>query len=1042
MVRSIGRRILTPGRVARGPAPVVTVQPPRDPPFSTPPTGPLRRLLLILLAAASLTASTEDPRAIVRAATLAVQADSAGALVSRWRAAASRAEGARDAILGLATIERLTYDYDAAERRYRSLFVADGASPDRHDVHARLGLGMGMDAQGLGGEPVIGLFRSALRHARALGDSTDTGEALFRLGSLLMPMGNTGPGLAYVDSALRILPASARGLRATARCRRAQFFVATMRPGSADSVETALVEARASGDAEALGFCLRAGTVLYRLRDRPEARDSAEMQLIELRRRTRDRSGLSMALLLRGDNARTQGRFGESSAILREALTEARASRNRFIEATVALGIGATSLLMNDHAVAGEYIERAIASFEASNDSASLMFGLSYRPFVSMAAGDLDRARSQTLPLIDYWRRHGDFDHLTQLYRQLASIELRAGNLDAAGRALELAHASANRIETASERGGVEYDRGRLALRRGDFAAAERGFRRFLADLAPGEQLPRYEGRLRIAEVYARRGDIAQAERELAAAGAELDAWRASLPDPELRTMAFQASAFEAGDRNASVAVVLSALASGGRATSAFELAERRRARELAERMARAHALRDTPRDAPPDTRRDTARRAADSTPGNGALVTTTPAWTAAAIARAIPDDATALLEFVTAPGGAPTTLFVLTRASAERGDVRAFRLPPADSLVGEIGRLVALIEGGEDPKTLARALGATLLDQPLRALPAAVTRLVMVPDGPLHRMPWDVLRLSDGRYVAEQYAVGVVPSAAIAATLWSGTRSRGADAAARVLVFGDPVFPATSSATTGGDIYRSGLDASGGLPRLPHSAREARLVATYGAASDIRLRERATAASLKRGSLAGYDVVHLATHALIDERFASRSVLALGAGEGETGFVGASDLATLDLDASLVVLSACRSAGGVVVDGEGIQGLTAPLLEAGARSVVATSWRIGDRATVPFIEAFYGAMADSAPVVDALRAAKVDAIRRGAPPSEWAAFTVVGDPLVRVPLVKPTTPFPWMQVAALVLGLVVIVGLTVAVLGHRRARRLRPDAA
>ena len=843
-------------------------------------------------------------------------------------------------------------------------------------------------------------------------------------------MGNTGPGLAYVDSALRTLPASARGLRATARCRRAQFFVATMRPGSADSVEIALVEARASGDAEALGFCLRAGTVLYRLRDRADAREAAEVELIELRRRTRDRSGLSMALLLRGDNVRTQGRFGESAVILREALEEARASRNRFIEATVALGIGGTALLMNDNAVAGEYIERAIASFEASNDSASLMFGLSYRPFVSMAAGDLDRARSQTLPLIDYWRRHGDFDHLTQLYRQLASIELRAGNLEAAGRALDLAHASANRIETASERGGVEYDRGRLALRRGDFAAAERGFRRFLADLGPTERLPRYEGRLRIAEVHARRGDLAEAERELAAAGEELDAWRATLPDPELRTMAFQASAFEAGDRNASVAVVLSALATGGRATSAFELAERRRARELAERMARAHALRDTPLEAD------------DSSSTGAAIVTASPAWTAAAIARSIPDDATALLEFVTAPGGAPTTLFLLTRASAEGGHVRAFRLPPADSLVGEIGRLVALVEGGDDPQALGRALGATLLDPALRALPAAVTRLVMVPDGPLHRVPWDVLRLADGRYVAEQYAVGVVPSAAIAATLWTGARPRDAGTGARILAFGDPVFPAASAATRGGDIYRSGLDASGGLPRLPHSAREARLVATYGAEADIRLGEEATAASLMRGSLAGYDVVHLATHALIDERFASRSVLALGAGEGETGFVGASDLAALDLDASLVVLSACRSAGGVVVDGEGIQGLTAPLLEAGARSVVATSWRIGDRATVPFIEAFYAAMAGGSPVVDALRAAKVDAIRRGAPPSEWAAFTMVGDPLVRVQLVNPATRFPWMQAAALLLGLTVIVGLIIAVLGHRRGRRGRSEPA
>ena len=982
----------------------------------------MRRLLAPFVAAAALVAAADDPRAIVSRATSAVRADTAARLTSEWRRAANR-----DAILGLATIERLTYDYVAAERHYRSLFIADSTRPDRHDVLARLGLGAGLDARGQSGEPVADLFRTALGRARVLGDSTDVGEALFRLGSLLMPMGNNANGLAYVDSALLMLPASARGLRATARCRRSQYFIATMVPGGADSLEAALTEARATDDPEALGFCLRAATVLYRLREESGPREAAEEEMIALRRRTHDRSGLSMALLVRADNLRTQGRLGEAMRYLREAEVEARASGNRFIEATVALGVGGTALLMNDHAIAGDYIERAIASFEASNDTASFMFARSYRPFVSMAAGDLERARAQTLPLIEYWRRHGDFDHLTQLQRQLASIEMRGGNLDAAERALDDARASADRVAGGGVRAGIAYDRGRLALRRGDLVAAERGFRRYLSDLDSTERLPRYEGRLRVAEVYARRGDLARAEQELAAAGEQLDAWRATLPDPELRTMAFQASAFEAGDRNASVAIVLSALASGGRAPAAFELAERRRARELAERMARAHALREGPADS-------SATDAKSST-----LVAATSARSAADIARAIPDDETAILEFVTAPGGAPTTLLVLTRAM--RGGVAAFRLPSADSLVAEIGRLVGLIEGGADPKALERALAVSVLDSALAWLPASVTRLVVVPDGPLHRMPWDALRLADGRYLVERYAVGVAPSAAIAATLWTSPR-RGASAdGARVLAFGDPEFPETSTASRGVDVHRSALDASGGLPRLPYSAREARLVARYGTSSDVRLGDRATAASLTNGPLAGFDVVHLATHALIDERVASRSVLALGAGDGASGFVSPSDLAALDIDAALVVLSACRSAGGVVVDGEGIQGLTAPLLEAGVRSVVATTWRIGDRATVPFIEAFYSAMADSLPVVDALRAAKIDAIRRGAPPGEWAAFTVVGDPLARVDLVQPTRGIPWMLIAGLVLAHLVIVGLVVAVLWHRRSLRASPGA-
>jgi hypothetical protein len=76
-------------------------------------------------------------------------------------------------------------------------------------------------------------------------------------------------------------------------------------------------------------------------------------------------------------------------------------------------------------------------------------------------------------------------------------------------------------------------------------------------------------------------------------------------------------------------------------------------------------------------------------------------------------------------------------------------------------------------------------------------------------------------------------------------------------------------------------------------------------------------------------------------------------------------------------VLSGCRTAGGVLVEGEGVQGLTAPLIQAGARCVVASQWRIADRGTVPFIQAFYQALSTGLPVGDALRQAKLDALHQ-----------------------------------------------------------------
>jgi hypothetical protein len=90
-------------------------------------------------------------------------------------------------------------------------------------------------------------------------------------------------------------------------------------------------------------------------------------------------------------------------------------------------------------------------------------------------------------------------------------------------------------------------------------------------------------------------------------------------------------------------------------------------------------------------------------------------------------------------------------------------------------------------------------------------------------------------------------------------------------------------------------------------------------------------------------------------------------------------------------------------------------MLAAGARSVVATRWRVGDRATVAFARDFYAALARGLPVADALREARLPLLRRGAPPTSWAAFTVVGDPLVTVPLRQPAPTLPpWWTLAAL----------------------------
>ena len=297
------------------------------------------------------------------------------------------------------------------------------------------------------------------------------------------------------------------------------------------------------------------------------------------------------------------------------------------------------------------------------------------------------------------------------------------------------------------------------------------------------------------------------------------------------------------------------------------------------------------------------------------------------------------------------------------------------------------------------------LLAPALGRLPASVTTLVIVPDDVLWRIPFQALALPNGRWALERYAVATSPSAGVSVTLW---RRASAPGPVRLLAFGDPQF--AGGGRDGGPTalaLRSSARGSS-LPRLPGTAREVRAVARFFADPVIRLRDAASEAFLERASLSGFRVLHFATHAVVDDDGTAHAGLALAPGSGADGFVSDGDLAALRLDADLVVLSACHTAGGIVLGGEGVRGLTAPLLQAGARTVVATEWPVDDQRTISMVVDFYSALSRGLTIADALRAAELAAMRDGARPREWAAFRVVGDPAVRVSLRRPAGVLRW----------------------------------
>jgi CHAT domain-containing protein/tetratricopeptide (TPR) repeat protein len=930
----------------------------------------------------------DDPRAIVRAATRAIQGDSVPRLEARWRQRVARRAGDRAAVLGLATLARLRYDYPSSERMYRGLIA--GAS-DGYAVYARLGLADGDETRGIA-HAAIEEFDRALALSRQIGDRIAEADALLTLAFARGRLAGARVAAAYIDTAAGLIPDTAFDLRSRLLGRRAIVHALYGRTAPASAAADSSVSfARRAADRNLEAVAYRViGQVL-------QYRSQLDSALIALRRseslylEARNRSALARSLIWHAQILGGRMRYGEMRDVAKRALSEGEATHNPAAIGNAHRVLGVLAEMLGDWPAASAHLRHAVAISAASGDSSGVMMSGKYLADVALAVGDIATAKRLARARLDWARLTDDANERYESYRLLANIAERGNDASTVIRSLDSARAQLRRLPGHDYPEWLLHDEGRHALARGDLAAAERSLNAYF-DLAKGgtNYVSIFDTRMRLADIYARRGELARAEQELVSATDDIDRFRAGLGDAELRALAFQsavtvdAAATEPGASAIRAARILAALVNGGRVEAAFALTERWRARELTERLARAATLR------------------ADQSPVAGPI-SSAPARTVREVAATLSDDETALIEFVVAEG-TPITAFVV-----QQNGVRARVLSPIDSLAVSVSRFTSLLESGADAARLGRTLGASLMDPLLPLLTARVKRIVIVPDGALHRLPFDALRLADGRYLFERYAVGIAPSASALVALRARRGRREQATSLRLLAIGDPAIATTIRDTSrDGDAEDdlSAIATMSGAPKLVGASREARLVARYAPTADVRLGRDATAAFLKHADLRQYRVLHLATHALVDEQSLARTALALTPGDGENGLVGAGDLAALSLDADLVVLSACRSAGGVLVGGEGVQGLTSPLLQAGARSVVATNWRISDQRVVPFIERFYDGLARGLPVTDALRAAKLSAVQAGEPPRIWAAFLAIGDPGVTVPLRAP--PKPW----------------------------------
>jgi CHAT domain-containing protein len=416
---------------------------------------------------------------------------------------------------------------------------------------------------------------------------------------------------------------------------------------------------------------------------------------------------------------------------------------------------------------------------------------------------------------------------------------------------------------------------------------------------------------------------------------------------------------------------------------------------------------------------------------------------TATAIQRDVLDPQTVLLEYLL--GDERSWLWVVTPNS-----LKAFPLPPRNEIESEVRQVYGSLTernrsvAGETIKDRTARFAAADVEYKKSAaklsrmilLPAVdelrSKRLVIVADGALHYIPFAALPDASASPSTTQkqppplivnHEIVSLASASTLARMRDQLRER-PKAPKTVAVFADPVFnkidarveanvsnrrrkpanekPGIESDFVARRALRSFAD-GGGQPfdRLPFSRREGKAIVDMVPAGEgtLVMDFDASRASVTSASLAQYRIIHLATHGLLNSDYPELSGVVLSLvdhnGREQAGFLDLSEIYKLKIGADLVVLSACQTALGREIKGEGLIGLTRGFMHAGAPRVVASLWQVDDAATANLMREFYKAMLlEGMRPAEAMRAAQMRTWinDQELSPYYWAAFTLQGE--------------------------------------------------
>ena len=381
---------------------------------------------------------------------------------------------------------------------------------------------------------------------------------------------------------------------------------------------------------------------------------------------------------------------------------------------------------------------------------------------------------------------------------------------------------------------------------------------------------------------------------------------------------------------------------------------------------------------------------------------------------QVITDDHTVLLAY--SLGSEKSYLWAITRSGID-----SYELPPEEQIVQAANRVYGslkinpLSQPTNDLTTAAQALSQMILSPAAEQL--ARNRLIVVPDGVLHYIPFQVLPspASAEPLIATKEIINA-PSASILGELQQEATKRQMPSNS-LAAFGDPVFARHTGETKDAKLSGQQVMAAARLrsalrntntrtfdfskvDRLFYAKHELdRLREVAGETALVVSDYAATREKFLSTDLTQYAILHVATHGLFDpERPEVSGLLLTNVNREEkqlNGFIGLQDIYELRAPVLLVVLSACQTALGKDVRGEGLLGVTRGFMYAGASGVVASLWQVDDEATAELMKLFYSNMLQNGMTPgEALRAAQ-NSIRQQphwSAPYYWAGFTLQGE--------------------------------------------------